>query len=181
MNKACWQKAIKSIVLILTLEVSMAGCADTLDWKEEVKLLDGRIIVVEQKRRYERAYTGQDFGNVAREAWVTFKLPEFENQDIVWHESLGIRVLNVFEGKLYIIGNPFTYREFKQYGEPNPTYVSYRFDNGQWTRLAFNQIPVAIYDSNMWLETAPDKGDIFVSLADKAKQSKGRTLNILKD
>ena len=150
----------------------MCGQYPYITWKEEVKLLDGRVITVEQKRRYERAYTGQEFGNIAREAWVTFKLPEFGNQDIVWHESLEIQVLNVFEGKLYIVAFAPTEREFQQYGSPNPFYIGYRYGNGQWTRLQFSEIPVAIYDSNMWLETKPDNGATFVSLTDKAKQMK---------
>lgn len=160
-------------LLMIFLGTSINGCADnTLTWKEEVKLLDGRVIIVEQKRRYDRGYTGQEVANIPREAWVTFKLPEFSNQDIVWHESLEIRVLNVFEGKLYIVGFPFTYREFQNYGKPAPPHIGYRYENKQWTRLQFNQIPAAIYDTNMWLGTSPDEGATFISLSDKAKLMK---------
>ncbi len=176
-------KTLTSILKCLSLGVLLAsvplvgGCGDnTLTWKEEVKLLDGRVIVVTQKRRYEGVYTGHNFANIPREAWVTFKLPEFSNQEIVWHENLDTQMLNIYEGKLYIVGSPHSEREFRQYGSPQPSYIGYRYGSiGQWVRIPFNVIPVAIYDSNMWFDNAPENGSKYVSLADKEKQMKDET------
>jgi len=59
----------------------IGGCGDnTITWQEEVKLLDGRVITVAQKNRVE--------DGMPREFWLTFKLPEFGNQEIEWHENL---------------------------------------------------------------------------------------------
>jgi hypothetical protein len=98
-------------------------------WQEEVQLLDGRVITVTQKRRLEGVYTGQEFGSIPREAWLTFNLPEFIPQQIVWHENLIPMVLNINNGKLFIVATPWTERELRQYGNPNPDYVGYRFEN----------------------------------------------------
>lgn len=159
-------------LLILFLVGSMGGCADTLTWQEEVKLSDGRVIVVTQKRRYESAYSGHGSGasSIPREAWLTFKLPEFGSKEIIWHENLDTQVLNVYKGKLYIVGFPHTEREFRQYGSPRPSYIGFRYDQGQWVRIPFNEIPVAIYDSNMWLDSAPENKSKYVSLTNKAGQ-----------
>ena len=134
--------------------------------------MDGRVIVVEQKRRYERAYTGQEFGNIPREAWVTFKLPEFGNQDIVWHENLKPHVLNVYEGNLYIVAMFPTGREFQQYGSPKPGYVPFKYVDGTWKRILFIDIPDAIYDTNMLTANAPPRVGSFVSFADKIEEMK---------
>ena len=100
-------------LLMIGLGTSINGCADnTLTWKEEVKLLDGRVIVVEQKRKYERAYNGDNYGGVPRESWITIKLPETNNIETTWHEKLNPSNLNVVNGKLYIVGKPHTAREF---------------------------------------------------------------------
>lgn len=103
--------------------VMLSACSNTLAWQEEVQLLDGRVIVVVQKRRYEGAYNGQNFGQVPRESWVTFNLPDVSDNKIVWHENIDPQILNIYEGKIYIVGMPHTEREFHQYGSPRPSYV----------------------------------------------------------
>ena len=157
----------------------MSGCADTLTWQEEVKLSDGRVIVVTQKRRYESAYSGHGPGasSIPREFWLTFKLPEFGNKDIVWHEKLGPQVLNLHSGKLYIVGVPLTGREFDLYGKQRPPYIGFRYQAGSWQRIPFAEIPAAIYDTNMWIGNAPPNKSGRISLADKAKEMQDQELS----
>ena len=144
----------------------VGGCGDNiLTWQEEVKLLDGRVIMVTQKRRIDR-------DNMDREAWLTFKLPEFGDKEIVWHESLGTQVLNVYQDKVYVVGKADTIAAYNQYGLPKPSYVGFRYDNGQWARIPFNEIPEAIYDTNMYFENMAVHRLKHVSLADKAKMLK---------
>ena len=159
----------------------VGGCADTLTWQEEVKLSDGRVIVVTQKRRYESAYSGHGSGasSIPREFWLTFKLPEFGNKDIVWHEKLKPRILNLHSGKLYIVGFPPTGHEFYLYGKPKPSYLGFRYEGGSWIRIPFAEIPVAIYDTNMWIENAPPNTSGRISLADKAKEMQDQELDKL--
>lgn len=155
----------------------IGGCGDnTMTWQEEVKLLDGRTITVTQKRRYEEVYTGHDFGRVVREAWLTVKLPEFSSQEIVWHENLKPRILNIHDGKLYIVGWPPTGQEFDQYGKHRPPYIGFRYDNGKWQRIPFNEIPEAIYDTNLLMLNEPPNKFGFVSFADKEQEMGDRTL-----
>lgn len=148
----------------------VGGCGgDTGSWQEEVKLADGRVIIVTQKRRYE--------GRVPREHWMRFKLPEFGSQEITWHEKLSPHVLNVYQGKLYVVGIPFTEQEFRFYGDPRPSYVGYRFDVGQWRRIPFGDIPVAIYDTNLLIANGPPNGANVVSLEIKETRMKDETLD----
>lgn len=131
---------------VLAVVPFIGGCGDnTITWTEEVKLLDGRVIMVTQKRRI-------DMKRMPREAWLTFKLPEFGDKEIVWHESLETQVLNVYQGKLYVVGGFSSIVEFCQYGKPFPAYIGFRYDSGQWVRISFNEIPKAIYSSNMYFD-----------------------------
>jgi hypothetical protein len=124
----------------------LGGCGDnTLTWTEEVKLLDGRVITVTQKRRI-------DTKRMPREAWLTFKLVEFGDKEIVWHENLETQVLNVYQGKIYVVGGFSSIVEFCQYGKPFPAYIGFRYDSGQWVRIPFSEIPEAVYDSNMYFD-----------------------------
>ena len=171
-------KEIKYVILSIVLVgmPMLGGCSDSKSWKEEVKLQDGRVITITQKRRYESVYTGSNFGNLPREFWLTFKLPEFGDKEITWHENLMPQVLNVYQGKLYVVGIPGTDFEFRQYGKPYPEYVPYRYDAGQWQRIPFAEIPVAIYDTNMWIDIEPENNSKYISLTDKATEMKNDTL-----
>lgn len=157
--------------LMLAVVPVLGGCGNNIgSWQEEVKLLDGRIITITQKRRYENVYDGQSSGKLPREFWLTFKLSEFGDQEITWHENLLPHVLNVYQGKLYVVGLPWTALEFHQYGNPNPSYLGYRYESGQWQRIQFNEIPVAIYDTNLLIATELSSDVKFVSFARKAAE-----------
>lgn len=150
--------------------LALPSCASSefKTWQEEVKLNDGRVIVVTQKKRCSGAYTGGNYANcIAREAWLTIKLPEFGNQEIVWHEHLSPRILNVHEGQLYIVGDPPTGLEFRAYGKPQPPYIGFVLENGKWKRIPFELIPSAIYDTNMLLDAFPPNDINFLSLSKK--------------
>lgn len=148
--------------MVLASMPLVGGCGDnTLTWQEEVKLLDGRVITVMQKRRIEE--------RIEREAWLTFKLPEFSDKEIVWHENLRPIVLNIYQKKLYVVGIPGTIIEYNQYGRLEPMYIGYRYDNGQWIRIPFSEIPIEIYDINMYPENMALHRLKHVSIADKVE------------
>ena len=165
-------------LLMIGLGTSINGCADnTLTWKEEVKLLDGRVIVVEQKRKYERAYNGDNYGGVPRESWITIKLPETNNIETTWHEKLNPSNLNVVNGKLYIVAQPPTAREFYLYNKPRPPYIGYVFENNTWRRIAFEEIPVEMYDMNLSIDSERYIQSGRVTLAIQAKILKRPTIS----
>lgn len=158
--------------IVLANVPMLGGCSNTGSWQEEVKLSDGRVITVTQKRRYEGVYTGQDAGNIERESWLTFKLPEFGDRVIAWHENLYPIVLNLHNGKLYIVSLPPSGREYRQYGKPIPPYMAYRYQADQWQRIPITEIPEAIYNTNMWLDSKPPNKAGYVSLKDKEEEMK---------
>jgi len=139
--------------------INLAACSPYITWKEEVKLNDGRVIVVEQKKRME--------GSIARETWLTINLPEFSASPIIWNEKLRPMVVNIDSGKLYVVGDPPTGREMELYGCPKPSYVGYIWEDGKWKRIPFNEIPERIYDSNMLFKSVPPSGTTFLNLERK--------------
>lgn len=140
----------------------VGGCSgdEIISWTEEVKLLDGRVITVTQKRRI-------DMKRMPREAWLTFKLPEFGDKEIVWHENLETQVLNIYQGKLYLVGYTYGIQEFHQYGNPPSLHVPYEYRDGRWVRTQVSEIPKAIYDTNMYPDNMAIKRLKHVSVSDK--------------
>ena len=82
LTQLVWLNQLFKALLIILLGTSMASCGEDIRiWREEVKLLDGRVIVVTQKKRCEGAYTGVNYAScIAREAWLTINLPEFSKR-----------------------------------------------------------------------------------------------------
>jgi hypothetical protein len=169
-------KRITHFSIILMLGLSLYGCSGMKSWKEEVKLLDGRVINITQLRRYDNASAGSNSGAAPREFWLTFKLPELGDQEVMWHENLLAQVFNVYQGKLYVVGIPFTEREFRQYGSPQPSYVGYRFEMGKWQRIPFNEIPIQIYDANLLILNEPPNGAKFVNFTMKDESNRDKSL-----
>ena len=163
------QNKLFQLLLILVCTVCMTACASSyVTWQEEVKLSDGRIIMVTQKKLCEGAYTGGNYADcVAREAWLTINLPEFSAQPIVWHEHLFAIVVNIHEGRLYVVGSPPSEREFHLYGSERPPYFGFVWENGQWKRIPFREIPAAIYDTNMFLGHTPPSGTTYLTVTRK--------------
>jgi len=129
-----------------------------VEWAEEVRLLDGRVITVQQKKRVG--------DGVAREAWLTITIPEL-GEPIVWHENLMPLVVNIDQGKLYVVGFPPTEKEYRQYGAPRPPYIGFLWKNGKWERLSFNAIPKQIYEANMLAENFPPSGTTVITVDNK--------------
>jgi len=127
------------------------------EWKEEVKLNDGRVIIVKQKWRCDKI--GKDhrgeYCSTMREAWLIIDLPEFSNKIIEWHEQLRPMILNVDKNQLYIVGIPAIGAQIALYGNPHPPYIGYRWNIGGWQQIPFSEIPETIYKTNMATELPP--------------------------
>ena len=76
--------------------------------------------------------------------------------------------LNVHQGKLFVVGYPGTRVELKYYGNPQPPYVGFRYDDGQWRRIPFTDILEAIYETNKIVALTDVHGN-FANLTQKAK------------
>lgn len=166
-------RRLPQLSMALFVALQLAACSNTVQWDEEVKLNDGRVIVVTQKKRCE----GGDYSAsvnascLAREAWLTIRLPEFSDKAIVWHERLDPMVVNVHQGQLYVVGDPPTTLEFRAYGASNPPYVGFVWRDGAWKRIPFIEIPEAIYDRNMLIESIPKNTKGFLSLERKLSEA----------
>ncbi|CAN7514661.1 hypothetical protein [Polaromonas sp. LjRoot131] len=166
-------RRLLQLSMALCVALQLAACSNTVQWDEEVKLNDGRVIVVTQKRRCEGGdYTAKTNAScIARESWMTIKLPEFSHKEIVWHESLKPMVVNVHQSRLYVVGRAPTTLEFRAYGASNPPYFGFVWSDGKWKRIPFIEIPEALYDGNMLIESIPKNTTGFLSLERKGSEA----------
>ncbi len=151
-----FRRPIRKIILggLLILIAIWLFMPNTAAWEEEVQLFDGRVLRITQKRRYESAYNGHNYSpHIVREAWIRFNLPELGDREIEWHENLIAMRFDVIEGKPLIVAYPPTALEFEQYGKPQPAYLGFRYENGNWQRIGFKEIPTSQYDANLVIQS----------------------------
>jgi hypothetical protein len=105
-------------------------------WTEEVRLLDGRVIAVTQTRKYFDKY-GTD------QSWVTFSLPEMGGAR-TWHSFLVPMRVDVYNGKVYVLGRPRGPKQFQYYNYPKHYIVSFTWSNEAFVRVPLQQVPERI-------------------------------------
>jgi hypothetical protein len=102
-------------------------------WREEVRLSDGRSIIVTQKHEYY-----EDYGT--NQAWVTFSLPEMGGER-TWHSYLKPMRIDVIDGVVYVFGRPRGDRQVKYYQYPRHYLVAFKWDGNSFARVPFLSLP----------------------------------------
>jgi hypothetical protein len=142
-------KQLAKLGLLLMMGVSMVGCSNKMEWKEEVKLHDGQVIVAE--RFYNLGgYPGLESHNrMALDETVTFKLPN--NISIVWKtdfrhstpepSSLNHFRFDIVNGVPYLATYPAGCISYNKWSRPNPPQILFKYENDQWKRITLAELP----------------------------------------
>ena len=102
-------------------------------WYEEVRLSDGRIITIHQKREYYDNYG-------TNQSWVEIDLPELGGKR-VWHSYLMPQRVDVVDGKVYVFGIPRGDRQLEYYRFPKHHMVAFKWNGLDFERISFMQVP----------------------------------------
>lgn len=102
-------------------------------WYEEVRLSDGRIITIHQKRQYFDNYG-------TNQSWVTLDLPELGGKR-VWHSYLMPQRVDVVDGKVYVFGAPRGDRQYSIYRFPKNYLVGFVWAGDEFKRIPFLSLP----------------------------------------
>lgn len=153
-------------ILVLILGGSMSACATGAvglggdSWKEQALQYDGSAIIVERSQDYGgRSEIGQ--GAPIRDYRLTFTLPG-AGQSIEWKSDYSEDVgranlhplaLHVLDGTPYVISEPNLCLAYNKWGRPNPPYVVFKYDGGQWQRITIGQLPPEFRDMNLVNDT----------------------------
>lgn len=138
-------------VLLLLVLASATACAQTkrLAWTEDVRLGDGRMIVVERTEEYRHVV---DAGAGMREGWLLEQsdigadLPKPVGRRVSWRGSLRPVVFDVQpDGAVYLVGVPASGQARHDWKLPrNELYAVLRLTGDKWERVALEQLPAAI-------------------------------------
>jgi hypothetical protein len=172
MSNGHWLLQVLSTTgLILTLGMSMNAEAgffgiggNTMSWKEEVLLHDGQIIVTERFYNLGRYPTLDSRERAAVDQTVTFSLPG-TNQKITWKtdfrdsepepNSLNLLLLDIVKGVPYIATYPAGCIAYAKWKRPNPPYVFFKYEGGQWKQISLAEFPSELSKTNVIVGRPP--------------------------
>ena len=158
---------IAQLGLILMMGASMNTNAGWFgfggdSWKEEVLLHDGqRIIVKRSVERGGRHEIGQQ--PPYKEQSLAFTFPT-TNESVTWKtefsEDVGLAdfkpiLLDIIQGKAYIVTTPMGCLSYNKWGRPNPPYVVFRYEGKGWKRITLQELPAPLKTPNLII-SSPD-------------------------
>lgn len=161
-NNNGMKKRIAKIGFLLMLGVSMSGCSETMNWKEEVLLHDGSKIIAERSiERGGRHEIGQQ--PPAKEIGMSFTLPK-TNERITWKSEYSVDVggadfkpvlLDIVQGLAYVVASPVGCLSYNKWGRPNPPYVIFKYQDKTWQRITMQELPTELKKPNLII-SSPD-------------------------
>lgn len=189
MNDTGWLlRASKTIGLILALGVSVSAEASLFGgskgWKEEVLLHDGRKIVVErhfnlgppslestERKELDETVTFTPPGTSKKITWKT-SFDDFSPE----LNSLGILLLDIVNGMPYIATSPAGCIAYNKWQRPNPPYITFKFDHGNWERIPLDQFPAELIHANLMSTPATATLKSYYTLEQAKEQMEGRNI-----
>src|SRR5882724_11234237 len=145
------------IGVVVGLGLHLSGCLgalgaeDTLEWREEVALHDGEILIV---TRWMQFVPGEPFKTMPGSRRLTFTHPT-TGQAIVWENAgkIGSRVnpkmLDFDVGRPFLVTMAQSGPDYDGFGCPTPPYVVFRHDAGTWVRVPVAELPSRLVRMNL--------------------------------
>jgi hypothetical protein len=131
-------------------------------WDEEVRLSDGRVITIHQKREYYENYG-------TNQSWVTIDLPELGGKR-VWHSYLMPMRVDVSQGQIYVFGRPRGPRQVSHYRYPKHHLVAFVYRSGEFQRIPFLSVPELLRSEEGIYSCLPNRGVTKLTLDAKNRE-----------
>jgi len=137
------------LIGILAAGFATSACGRTIEWKQEVPLHDGRVIVIER----ESEQGGHDpFIGMRMETTqtLTFVHP-VTSERVRWKLPTGLKpyMLDFDNSTPYYVLIAHTVADYNKWGCPNPPYMVFRYTGKDWERISFEQLPVVFAKPNL--------------------------------
>jgi hypothetical protein len=145
------------VALIATFGLSACFGRTTYQWKEEVLLHDGRVIVVERSVR-----TGEvpvEIGQPPGESDYTLTFRLAEGKAVTWEAGKSFRpmIFDLRDGTAYVVALGRTGPDYGKHGCPKPPYFIFRYSDGRWQRIDYELMPKEIRKANLSASVTDDE------------------------
>jgi len=147
-RRSNWWVPLAILAAIVALGVQMCTPA-TYRWKEEVRLHDGRLIVVERSRKMSGPR--EPFRSATVGKWtLAFENPDKPGKKISLdvHGGADPMLLGFVQGVPYVAIQPGRGDARYFYNCPYPPYIFFRYD-GEWRRIELREFPKELVARNL--------------------------------
>lgn len=141
-------RMIAKIVWPAAILLNLAACSKTIDWAEEAPLHDGRVLRIERHSELGSPFPGNSGMEIGQS--LAFTHPD-TGERIAWHIPDGLNPVMIdFDQRIpYYVFAAHTVSDYNKWGCPNPPYLVYRFQQGKWTNIPFEALPVSLVSRNL--------------------------------
>ena len=121
----------------------------TYRWKEEVQLYDGRVIVI--KRSVRTGEVPVELGQPPGESDYTLTFKTSDGKSVTWEAGKSFRpmILDFSGGVPYVVATGMTGPVYERHGCPRPPYFFFRYADGAWQQINYNDFPRPIRNRNL--------------------------------
>ncbi|WP_153305860.1 hypothetical protein [Desulfogranum mediterraneum] len=160
-----WHKMILVVVSVITfliVAVASQSFGNSVSWREEVLLHDGRKVLVERTAdRGGRHEIGQR--PPIKKQSLSFTLPS-SKQSVSWkvegakdigYADLSPIMLDIIGHTPFLVNRTVGCLAYNKWGRPNPPYMIFRYTNKTWQQIELEDLPLALKVPNMII-SSPD-------------------------
>lgn len=149
---------ISIVILGATMDAfGFLGFGDSVSWQEEVLLHDGQKIIVERSQNLGGYPTIESQERITLEEEWVFPVPG-TGKKISWKTGfrtppqgpcLMLVLIDFSRGIPYIATAPAGCISYNHWGRPNPPYVFFKYDSGNWQRIPLEEFPAELKEVNV--------------------------------
>lgn len=165
-----WRLAMSILMWGATLN---ACAADTMKWKEEVVLHDGKTLVVTRTKTLGGYPTMESRDRETLNMTIAFTVPDTDKK-ITWksdfgrgnEDNLNLMMLDFINGTPYIATYPVGCNAYNKWGRPNPFYLFFKYD-GAWKQVPLSEFPAELNETNVVIggPSAEERGSGYLTVA----------------
>lgn len=137
---------VVGLIAAVALWVVWPFSLQTLEWKEEVGLEDGRTLLVTRRVVMVRGGNIGERPDVERERRLTFTHPT-TGQVITWENGPAIgsraypKMLDFDGDRPVLVTDAQSDTDYQMLGCPTPPYIVFRYEGGTWNRIPIADLP----------------------------------------
>jgi hypothetical protein len=146
-----WKNGLLNTLAMFMLAPTLGACASmkTVEWTEDVKFSDGRMIVVQRASEFRRV---MDVGAGFERGWnmekngITVEFPSPINRKVSWEGSLYPIVVDVHaNNEAYLVCAVVATSSRDEWRIPDHEYyASFRLTTDGWQRISLAELPLSI-------------------------------------
>jgi hypothetical protein len=152
----------------------LTGCGGGRNWREEVRMADGKTIVVQRIAKLGNPLDQEipDLKYGPPTVGHRIRIPVPNRGSVVWETDKTLTPLAIgLRGEtLYLAASPRFCWAYDQLGRPVPPYVFFKHEGKDWQRIPVEEFPEEIDTANLSVAGRPEDAEAGYVAADAVKR-----------